>query len=47
VDTGDDEHSTDMAVRLIEDVSDGKEICISYFRIGRRIMVSPVDVISA
>jgi len=34
VDTG-DEHNTDMVVRLIEDVPEGKEICISYFRIGR------------
>ncbi|TKY70114.1 Histone-lysine N-methyltransferase ASHR2 [Spatholobus suberectus] len=30
-----DEHNTDIVVRLIEDVPEGKEVCISYFRIGR------------
>ena len=35
--TNDDyEHSsTNIIVRLIEDVDEGKEVCISYFRIGR------------
>ena len=35
--TNDDyEHnSTDIVIRLIEDVDEGKEVCISYFRIGR------------
>ncbi|WVZ10098.1 hypothetical protein V8G54_014628 [Vigna mungo] len=55
VDTG-DEHNTDIVFRLIEDVPAGKEICISYFRIGRdyctrkrilMIMASLVDVIGA
>ncbi|NP_001304443.2 SET domain-containing protein [Glycine max] len=28
-------NSTDIVIRLIEDVDEGKEVCISYFRIGR------------
>ncbi|KAF7829152.1 histone-lysine N-methyltransferase ASHR2 [Senna tora] len=30
-----DEHNTDIVIRMIKDVSEGEEICISYFRINR------------
>ena len=30
-----DEHNTDIVIRLIKDVAQGEEVCISYFRIGR------------
>ncbi|KAK7407081.1 hypothetical protein VNO78_08722 [Psophocarpus tetragonolobus] len=37
VETGDPghEHNTDIFVRLIQDVPEGKEVCISYVRVGR------------
>ncbi|XP_020217895.1 histone-lysine N-methyltransferase ASHR2 [Cajanus cajan] len=34
VDTS-EEHNTDIVVRLVEDVPEGKEVCISYIRVGR------------
>lgn len=30
-----DEHNRDIVVRMIEDVGEGREVCISYFRINR------------
>ncbi|XP_028759438.1 histone-lysine N-methyltransferase ASHR2-like [Neltuma alba] len=30
-----DEHNTDIVIRMIEDVAEGREVCISYFRINR------------
>lgn len=37
VDTSDpgDEHNTDIVIRMIQDVREGDEVCISYFRISR------------
>ncbi|KAL2348820.1 hypothetical protein Fmac_002820 [Flemingia macrophylla] len=35
VDTREQGHNTDIVVRLVEDVPEGREVCISYFRIRR------------